>query len=119
MDMRDILEDMVKSVNGALGAVVGGFDGVAVEAVVTDEKIKVEEIAASIGMGLTYMQKVAEETKSGDIQNVLIEMDKGTFYFTPINNDYWLGMILEPGANVGRAKLELKKALPKMVKEVS
>ena len=119
MSMEDILGNMVKAVDGALGALVGGFDGMGVAAVVSDERINVAEITAAIAMALTYVQKVAEETKAGDLEEVVIQMGKGTFYVKPLTSDYWMGMILAPDANIGRAKLELNKAMPKMVKEVS
>ncbi len=119
MTMEDILGNMVKAVDGAMGAMVGGFDGMVVAAVVTNDQINIAEIAAGIAMALRYVQKVANETRVGDVEEMLVETAGGTFYLKPINSDYWIGMILAPDAIIGKAKLEMKKAIPKMVKEVS
>ncbi len=119
MDMGEILKELVKNVDGAMGSLLAGFDGVAVASVTADENLDMQEIAALVTEALTKVIKTGEDLKSGELEEFMAQYEKGILYARPVNDNYWIGLALESGANIGRAKMELKKALPKMLKEVS
>ncbi len=119
VSIEDVLKEVESGVDGVRGAMLGGFDGVAVAAMVLDADVNIGEVIASSAMDFVYIKKVTKDIKIGEPEELMVQTKDGILYLMPVNKDCWIGLLLELNAIVGRAKLELKKAIPKMLKLVS
>ncbi|MHC1584947.1 MAG: roadblock/LC7 domain-containing protein [Candidatus Syntropharchaeia archaeon] len=118
MALERILNDMLKNVDGSVAAAVVGFDGMVVEGIKNDPNFQMEESAAAAAMGLTYSKKMMEDAGAGKVKELITITDSTIFFMRPINEDYWIGIALTANGNLGKARLEMKKAMPLVQKEL-
>ena len=115
-----VLSDLLRRIDGAIAAGVVGFDGIVVEAAVSDPDFNPEVAAAEANTLLITAMKTMENFGAGSVTDVLITAERVVFYLRPLNKDYWLGIALNSSrANLGKLRLEVKKAAPLLQREVS
>lgn len=120
MPVDRVLSDLLRRIDGAIAAGVVGFDGIVVEAAVSDPNFNPEVAAAEANTLLITAMKTVENFGAGSVTDVLITAERIVFYLRPLNKDYWLGVALDPSrANLGKLRLEIRKAAPLLQREVS
>lgn len=120
MPVDKIINDLVKSVVGCKGVAVVGYDGIGIDWTVTsegDEKT-IENAMASAADGMRAAKNLIEEYHAGELYEMIVTSERTIIYLTPISEDYWLGVTLTADANLGKARVEVKKVLPKIGKEL-
>ncbi|HDM36324.1 MAG TPA: hypothetical protein ENG09_03605 [Candidatus Syntrophoarchaeum butanivorans] len=118
MALERILNDVLKNVDGSIGIAVAGFDGMPVATAQTDPNFPMEESVASAAMGLTYAKKMMEDAGAGKVKESMTMADAAIFFMRPLDEEYWIGIALAANGNLGKARLEMKKALPLVQKEL-
>ena len=118
MAMERILNEVLKDVDGAIGVGVAGFDGMSVATVQSDPNFAMEDSIASAAMGLATAQKMMKDVGAGTLKESMTTTDAAIFFMRPIDEEYWLGIALAANGNLGKARLEMKKALPRIQKEL-
>ncbi|MHC1603945.1 MAG: roadblock/LC7 domain-containing protein [Candidatus Syntropharchaeales archaeon] len=118
MALERILNDLLKDVDGSIGIAIAGFDGMSVATAQSDPNFKMEDSVASAAMGLSTSQKMMRDAGAGAVKESMTTTDAAIFFMRPIDEEYWLGIALAANGNLGKARLELKKALPRIQKEL-
>ena len=115
MSFSDILAEATRSVEGAVAVGLVGVDGMGVETVTSDSHEFDKEMAEVELAGLLgNISRTAKTLSAGKIKDIFVEADNQSYLLSPVDSDYFLLVALEPGANLGRARYEVKKVVSKL-----
>lgn len=111
MDYKVILQGLLDKVTGAIAASFCGTDGIGVETIFNDQQI--DPLMAEVELATAYkvVTEVARHLEAGDIQELVFETQVYLVVLERLSPDYFLSLILKPTGNLGRARLELKRAV--------
>ena len=107
-----ILEKVLSGCDRALGAVVMGFDGIAVQTVVRDEAFDVRTLATEFSFVLGQVRKAADLLELGEVEEVTIRAERATLVVRVLSPEYFVAVVLAPEANAGKARFRARLALP-------
>ena len=118
MDYKVILQGLLEKVSGAVAASFCGTDGIGVETIFNDQQI--DPLMAEVELATAYkvVTEVARHLEAGDIQELVFETQIYLVVLERLSSDYFLSLILKPTGNMGRARLELKRAVSELSHEL-
>lgn len=111
------LKKVVDGLDGSIGGVIMGLDGIAVETYARDSS-DVNTIGMEFSFILTQAKKAGEILKLGGISEMAIRAETMTVVFRMLTDEYFLGVILDPSSNFGKARFVMRMAEPKIVAEL-
>jgi uncharacterized protein len=118
VDIEAILTNTVNSVDGALGAALGGMDGLLIEQYSLENSPKMAPIVAEHSNLLRSTKNAYRNTLGlGDIREVMIFADKIFGYTLQVTNDFFLTLVLEPKGNIGKARL-MAEVAAKQIRDI-
>ena len=109
--LREHVEKIVESCEGAVAGVVMGFDGIAVESYTRDQGLDVRAIGMEFSFVLNQVRKAAEILEVGALEEVTIRSEKLTFLIRVLNEEYFLGLSMVPSGNFGKGRFLIRMAL--------
>jgi predicted regulator of Ras-like GTPase activity (Roadblock/LC7/MglB family) len=109
----------MERIDGCAALVVLGLDGIPIERRVLDmdPSLDIDLIATEFATLVRRGQHTASDTALGDMNEIVLATDRITFIIRPITTEYFVLLALNPGANIGRARFELRKAQIEMEAE--
>lgn len=115
MVFADLLKQMVVKVDGAIGALIMGLDGIPIEQQLSDEAGDEEGdrlaiIAAAYATLLRNSMRTSSDVGVGQLEELTIISGNMMLVIKLINSEYFLILALEAKGNIGRARFELRKA---------
>lgn len=121
MSFSDTLATMIERIDGCGAVVLLGLDGIPIERRVIDldPSLDIELIATEFATLVRKGQRTAGDTGLGDLNEMVLATDRVSFLLRPITSEYFVMLALNPGANLGRARFELRKAQLAMEAEFS
>jgi len=115
---RAFLEKLVDGCEGAVGGVVMGFDGVAIDAISRKSDLDVKTISMEFSFVLTQVRKAAEILEVGALEEVSIHSAQLVFLVRVLSDEYFVALVLGDGGNVGKGRFLLRMGLPVLRAEV-
>jgi len=113
----NLLESITEKVEGTLGAVVMGIDGISVEKRLHEGSPNIESLAAEYTPLLRASSTAVEDIGQGPLQELIVSTDLNVIAIRMITPDYFLLLLLNKDGNIGRARFELRKAKQILAKE--
>jgi len=113
----ELLESITGKVEGTLGAVVMGMDGISVEKCFPRGSANIESLAAEYTPLLRASSTASEDIGHGPLQELIVSTDSNIIAIRMITAEYFLLLLLNQDGNIGRARFELKKAKHALAKE--
>jgi predicted regulator of Ras-like GTPase activity (Roadblock/LC7/MglB family) len=113
MVFSELLKQIVNKVEGAVGVLIMGLDGIAIEQQIEDPNNydgHLSIIAAAYATLLRNSMRTSSDVGVGALQEMTVISGNLTLVIKLINPEYFLLMALGPNGNVGRARFELRKA---------
>jgi predicted regulator of Ras-like GTPase activity (Roadblock/LC7/MglB family) len=113
MVFSDLLKHIVGRVDGAIGALIMGLDGIAIEQQINDADRydnRLSMIAAAYATLLRNSMRTSSDVGVGQLQEMTVLSGNMMLVIKLINPEYFLLVALEANGNVGRARFELRKA---------
>lgn len=115
MPFKDILQAIVNQVDGAVGAVVMGYDGIAIDDFVRqDTPFDLQLLTAEYAAVLKEVKRTVEVLKSGLLQEVSISTDLSTAIAKVVNEDFFVLLVIAAGGNFGKGRFYLRREAPKL-----
>jgi predicted regulator of Ras-like GTPase activity (Roadblock/LC7/MglB family) len=111
---RHTLQTLLEGCDGAVGAVVMGFDGIAVDSVSTDPSVDVQTVSMEFSFVLTQVRKAAEILEVGGLEEVSVRSEKLVFVIRVLSDEYFLGLAMKPEGNFGKGRFKMRMALPEL-----
>ncbi len=112
MELDQILAHLVANTDGALGAALGGMDGLLIEQFSNDAKLNLANVVAEHSNLLRSIKiAYAVSLGAGEVGEILITSDKLLGFTKRISDDFFVTLMLEPNGNIGKARLLLDQAV--------
>lgn len=116
---REILTKVLHYVDGGLGCILIGSDGIPVEQVVVEgHEDSLESISVEFNEMVNRMRRVVSQMELGPILTLTVQLVRFVVSAVVINDEYMLLAILEPESDVERAKGMLKLIVPQIIAEM-
>lgn len=113
MIFADLLKQVVSRVEGAIGVLIMGLDGIAIEQQILDPENhdnRLAMIAAAYATLLRNSMRTSEDVGVGQLQEMTVVAGNMILVIKLINPEYFLLVAMQAEGNLGRARFELKKA---------
>ncbi|HEY2901669.1 MAG TPA: roadblock/LC7 domain-containing protein [Polyangia bacterium] len=119
---RENLQKLVSRLDGAVGSLVMGFDGIALDSFTRDgqggQVADLHTVAMEFGHLVGQARGAAERAELGGLREVTIRTDKLTVVMLLLTKDYFLACGIVPTGNVGKARYLVKLAAPQIRAEL-
>ncbi len=113
-NVKDLLRSLVGGIEGLVGAVVVGMDGAAIESLKVDPKFSVEEIAQEGAISSKVLDYMCQKVDGGAIDHVMLVAERYIILLAMAGQDYYVGIVINPRGNVGKARLQLRRFMPEI-----
>ncbi|MDH3998124.1 MAG: roadblock/LC7 domain-containing protein [Desulfuromonadales bacterium] len=101
----EILQRVVEEAGGGIGAVLMGYDGIAIDQYfVPDEEIDLQMVVVEYSNVLKEIRKTAEILSLGDMEEISIRTDRFYIVIRVLNDEYFLAMLLNRDGNFGKGR---------------
>ena len=112
MNFREYLETILGRVEGGVGALIMGTDGIAVEKVLSEagSDANPDVAAAEFISVVRGAQRASANMGYGPLRELVVSTDQFHFLLRLMTQDYFLVLVLGRGGNIGRGRFELRKA---------
>ena len=115
---KEVLDRLVEQLRGVLAVTLIGFDGIPIESV-NDGGIALDAVSAEFTTFLKSIQLTNTDFETGNVEQVSVITDRYVIYLSVVTSEYLFLMVMEPGANHGKARFELAKAKHALRDELS
>jgi predicted regulator of Ras-like GTPase activity (Roadblock/LC7/MglB family) len=115
MSINQILKKMVENVQGGLGAIIMGYDGISIdEYLKQDADIDVSLVAVEYSAVFKEIDKTLAILKIGKMEEVSISTDYLRVLVKAINDDLFVVLALIKDGNYGKGRYLLKLHAPEL-----
>ena len=105
-----LLADLVKNVDGAVGAAFIDSYGEAVQCIARDDQDDyVKLMGAYQGIALGTSRTIASQLDAGEIDYCYTSYENASFLVKALDHDYFLMLVLAPDANVGKGIFDVRR----------
>lgn len=104
---------------GAVGAIIADWEGEAVDQVARMDDFEIKVLGAHKGIILTRLREALLRLDGGDLEEVLIHFDEGKTLITPLSDDYFLVLTVEPEVMVGKAAFVMRRCAERLRLEIA
>jgi predicted regulator of Ras-like GTPase activity (Roadblock/LC7/MglB family) len=124
---RESIQKLVDRLEGGVGGVLMGFDGIAVDSYVRQAGARAADgkpvpEAQTIGMELAHLiaqvRRAAEALEIGALHELTLRTERLTVLVHVINKDYFVVCAVLPTGNMGKARYLLRLTAPKLEAEL-
>lgn len=107
---KDILEKVVTTCAGGVGAVLMGFDGIAIEQyVVEDATLDLNLVAIEYSNVTKEIRRAADVLNTGALQEVAIKTEHFYVIIYVLTEDYFVALTLSRSGNYGQGRYLLMR----------
>ncbi|GEM_PF-1313590 len=123
MNLREMLNEAVEGVEGAYAIGLVGLDGLGVEMVNadpdnSDDTEANEEMAVQMASLMAAVTKGASYLGGGKIKDLIVEAQDRTFLASMVDKEYFLVLVLNAEASMGRGRFEMRHIINKVRREI-
>lgn len=118
---KEALEAIIESTDGAIGALIMGTDGIAVENVMRPEArdVNLDVAATEFTTLVRNAQRTGNDTGLGGLRELVVTLDSTIVIMRLFSREYFVVLALKPEGNFGRGRYELRKAELQLAREFS
>jgi hypothetical protein len=109
---RDHLETIMRSCEGAVAGALMGRNRETVFCIAQDQQLPIEDLSKDFSEVLSQVRDTAEILKIGATQDVTIYSASFTYIFQAVDQQHFVGLVLQPEAACGKGKHVLRMAVP-------
>lgn len=115
---NEMLSQVVKNVDGTLGCLLIGFDGIPIESVYTGDEIpQMDAVAVELSNLLAKFRRL-QNYDMGEVNEVSVTIGEMTTLARVVGEEYLLMLALAPEADVGRGQNMLRLIAPSVEREI-
>lgn len=116
----DTLKSIVDETPGATGAILMGFDGIAVMQALAkgSEKVDIESTAMEFSFRFIELRKAARSLDMGDISDITIKAAGGTVLCRVLSEEYFVAVVMHDAAYFGKGRWMLRSKAAELVAEL-
>lgn len=120
MSLRDALNMIVQSVDGALAAVIMAYDGIPIEEVAVEQsEFDMQLLSVEYATVLKEIKRAIDVIKMGSLEEVSIATSRTCVVVRVLNDDLFAALIMSRDGNTGKGRYMLKLKSFEVVRELS
>jgi len=101
----EILQRIVEETGGGVGAVLMGYDGIAIDQFFSpDEEVDLQMVVVEYSNVLKEIRKTAEILSLGEMEEISIRTDRYIIVIRMLNDDYFVALIINRDGNFGKGR---------------
>lgn len=101
----EILKKIVEQTGGGVGAVLMGYDGIAIDQYFSpDEEIDLQMLVVEYSNVLKEIRKTAEILSLGEMEEISIRTDRLILVIRMLNEEYFVALVINRDGNFGKAR---------------
>ena len=108
--LREYVEKLVESCEGAVAGVVMGPEDVAESVCPDGHSLDIDAIGAEFSFVLGQVRRAADILEIGALEEVTISSEDLTFLIKILNEDYFLGLAMKSDGNLGKGRYLMRMA---------
>jgi predicted regulator of Ras-like GTPase activity (Roadblock/LC7/MglB family) len=113
MSFREILKRVVSEVDGALGAVLMGYDGISIDDYIREGlSDDIQLLAVEYTSIIKEVRRAVDVLKTGQMEELSLATDQSRIVIRIVNEDFFVLLALSYDGNFGKARYLLKRAVP-------
>jgi predicted regulator of Ras-like GTPase activity (Roadblock/LC7/MglB family) len=117
MNFREVLERICARVEGSVGGVIVAEDGIIVERHAVDPAVDLELACVEFVGAAREMRRATAAVEAGELEEMIVANAGRVTVLRLIGPGYYLLLLLQPTALVGRARYELRRAAHELANE--
>jgi predicted regulator of Ras-like GTPase activity (Roadblock/LC7/MglB family) len=116
----DTLRKIVEETPGATGAILMGFDGIAVMQYLAKghEKVDIEHIAMEFSFRFIELRNAAAALELGEVSDITVRAQSATVLCRVLSDEYFAAVVLHDGAHFGKGRWLLRTNAENLVAEL-
>jgi len=119
MGFREHLQDVVRSVDGAIACSLMGVDGIEVDTHLADAGgLDVKNLLIEYSSLIRLAREAAETHQAGQVTELCIQTDQVITVARLVSTEYFMVAALKPDGNFGKARYMLRVTAPKLRSEL-
>jgi hypothetical protein len=120
MSFREHMKRVVEGTPGALACVTMGFDGIAIDSYELGGEVDIPTLTIEYAAAAPHLRRAAAEGGAGGaLMELAVTGSKLSMIIRPITDEYFMAVVLAPGALHGKARYLLRITGPVVAKELS
>ena len=105
------LQRVADRIDGSLALSLVETEGIPVESTSKDSSLDLELLAAELMSQVRAVAQNHQELSIGEVKHFSVTTDRYTFMVGALTEVYYLLLVLEAGASLGRARFELRRSV--------
>lgn len=116
----DILKRIVNETSGGVGAVLMGYDGIAIDQFFRPEaKIDLQMVVVEYSNVLKEIRQTADILSLGEMEEISIRTDRYIIVIRLLNDEYFVAFILNRDGNFGKCRYLLTRERINLIEALS
>lgn len=118
--LNESLEKIVQNTPGAAGAILMGFDGIAVMQYVSPdfEGIDIESTAMEFSFRYVELRQAAESLDMGRVTDITIKADNRSVLCRVLSDEYFVAIVLADTSHIGKGRWMLRSTAHELQTEL-
>ena len=116
----DTLRKIVEQTPGSTGAILMGFDGIAVMQHLAKghEDADIELMATEFSFRFIELRKAAQALDMGDISDITVKAEAGTVLCRVLSEEYFVAVVLHDATYFGKGRWLLRSTAHELIAEL-
>lgn len=121
MTFREHMQRIVESVPGATACALMGFDGIAIDSYeVGGGELDIPTLLTEYSSAALALRTTGnQQPLAGSVNELVITTPSLTTVLRPLNEEYFLAVVLGPAGVAGKARYLMRLAVPQLLKELA
>lgn len=102
---NEILQRIVEETGGGIGAVLMGYDGIAIDQYFApDEELDLQMVVVEYSNVLKEIRKTADILSLGDMEEIAIRTDRFIIVIRVLDDEYFVALVIHHDGNFGKGR---------------
>lgn len=118
--LADTLRKIVEKTPGAAGAILMGFDGIAVMEHMAEgcEDIDIESAAMEFSFRFIELRKAAQALNMGEVSDITIKATEQAVLCRVLSEEYFVAVLLTDLGHLGKGRWTLRSSVDELMSEL-
>jgi predicted regulator of Ras-like GTPase activity (Roadblock/LC7/MglB family) len=115
----ETLKKVIDNVDGGIGGVIMGLDGIPVETYVRQpDRLDITTVGMEFSFILAQVRKAAESLQVGTCEEMSVKAERLFLVVRMLDPRYFIAVALAPEGNFGKARFLMRLAAPRLVEQL-
>jgi predicted regulator of Ras-like GTPase activity (Roadblock/LC7/MglB family) len=123
---RESIQKLVERLDGGVGGVLMGFDGIAVDSYVREAGARgdgrplpeIQTLGMEFAHLISQVRRSAELLEIGLLRGLTLQTERLTLLVHVLNKEYFIACAVLPSGNLGKARYLMRMTAPKLEAEL-